>query len=48
MIFFLIDLSAGLYPEIPEGSKLDFSALKEEVPHEVIYLFLFQQHSSAD
>lgn len=25
-------LSAGLYPEIPEGSELDFSALKEEVP----------------
>lgn len=29
-------LSAGLYPEIPEGSQLDFSALKEEVP---LYLF---------
>lgn len=25
-------LSAGLYPEIPECSELDFSALKEEVP----------------
>lgn len=26
-------LPTGLYPEIPEGSQLDFSALKEEVPH---------------
>lgn len=28
----LFCLFAGLYPEIPEGSQLDFSALKEEVP----------------
>lgn len=25
-------LSVGVYPEIPDGSQLDFSALKEEVP----------------
>lgn len=29
---FTFFLPAGLYPEIPEGSQLDFSALKEEVP----------------
>lgn len=29
---FLI-FSTGLYPEIPEVSQLDFSALKEEVVH---------------
>lgn len=28
----LFVLFVGVYPEIPEGSQLDFSALKEEVP----------------
>lgn len=31
-MFFPFLLSPGLYPEIPDASKLDFSALKEEVP----------------
>lgn len=46
---FTFFLPAGLYPEIPEGSQLDFSALKEEVPlirfcnsfHLFIYCLLF-------
>lgn len=38
---FLHPTSAGLYPEIPEGSQLDFSALKEEV--QLLFSALFYQ-----
>lgn len=36
---FTFMLSAGLYPEIPEASQLDFSSLKEEVPPDPLLFF---------
>lgn len=36
---FTFMLSAGLYPEIPEASQLDFSSLKEEVAPDSLLLF---------
>lgn len=36
----LLFFSTGLYPEIPEVSQLDFSALKEEVVHLFMSLIL--------